>query len=720
MKNFFITALSLFWGFQCAEAAEEKIIRISTDNTDLVLQVAENGRLYQTYLGEKLLHESDLKKLDWQIHPASDASVSPRGWEVCSGSGNEDFFEPALGVTHADGNASTWLYYVSSSTKAVEGGTQTDIHLRDDEYPVNVTLHYVAYEKEDVIKTWSEISHQEKKPVQLFRYASTMLYFNRPAYYLTEFSGDWAKEVQMSTQKLEFGKKVVDTKLGSRAAMHTQPFFMVGLEAPAAENQGEVLMGTLGWTGNFSFTFEVDNVGNLRVIPAINPYASVYELQKDEVFTTPEFIFTLSNKGTGEGSRRFQNWARNYQLKDGKGTRLTLLNNWENTGFDFNQNILVDLIKETKELGVDMFLLDDGWFGKRDNDWCALGDWEVNEEKIKGGLPALAEKIHGLGLKFGLWVEPEMISEDSDLYREHPDWALKIPGRAMNRSRHQLNLDITRKEVREHIMNQIFKVLDACKADYVKWDMNRSVDNVFSAALPKERQGEVYHRYVLAVYEMMESLVQRYPDLLFESCSGGGGRFEAGMLYYSPQIWCSDDTDARERTKIQYGTSFFYPVSAVGSHVSTVPNHQTGRITPFETRAVTAMAGSFGYELDLNLLSDAEKQAVTEQIQQFKAYGPLIHNGRYYRLTNPMTDAEAIWAFAAQDGSEILVQGMIFHAEANTLRHQVKLRGLCAEKQYRLDGTEQVYTGAALMAGGVLLPKAWGDYTPVSMHFTEV
>lgn len=348
MKNFFITALGLFWGFQCAEAAEEKVIRISTDNTDLVLQVAENGRLYQTYLGEKLLHESDLKKLDWQIHPASDASVSSRGWEVCSGSGNEDFFEPALGVTHADGNASTWLYYVSSSTKAVEGGTQTDIHLRDDKYPVNVTLHYVAYEKEDVIKTWSEISHQEKKPVQLFRYASTMLYFNRPAYYLTEFSGDWAKEVQMSTQKLEFGKKVVDTKLGSRAAMHAQPFFMVGLDTPAAENQGEVLMGTLGWTGNFSFTFEVDNVGNLRVIPAINPYASVYELQKGEVFTTPEFIFTLSNKGTGEGSRRLQNWARNYQLKDGKGSRLTLLNNWENTGFGFNQDILVDLIKETK------------------------------------------------------------------------------------------------------------------------------------------------------------------------------------------------------------------------------------------------------------------------------------------------------------------------------------------------------------------------------------
>lgn len=288
------------------------------------------------------------------------------------------------------------------------------------------------------------------------------------------------------------------------------------------------------------------------------------------------------------------------------------------------------------------------------------------------------------------------------------------------RGRYQLVLDMTNPEVQEYLFRVMSEVLHSADISYVKWDMNRSISDWYTQTLPADRQGEMPHRYVLGLYALLERLTAAFPEVLFEGCSGGGGRFDAGMLYYCPQIWCSDDTDARERTKIQYGSSFFYPVSAVGSHVSTVPNHQTGRITPFETRAVTAMAGSFGYELDLNLLSDAEKQAVTEQIQQFKTYGPLIHNGRYYRLTNPMTDAEAIWAFAAQDGSEILVQGMIFHAEANTLRHQVKLRGLCAEKQYRLDGTEQVYTGAALMAGGVLLPKAWGDYTPVSMHFTEV
>ena len=361
-------------------AEESKVIRISTDQTDLILKVGENGRLYQTYLGEKLLHEADVNRFSWDIHAGSDGSISQRGWEVYSGSGNEDYFEPAVAITHNDGNTSTYLYYVSSSTSPVEGGTQTTINLRDDKYPVDVTLHYVAYPKENVIKTWSEIKHQEKKPIILSTYASTMLYFCRSSYYLTEFSSDWAKEARMSSQQLQFGKKVIDTKLGSRAAMHTHPFFEVGLDQPVSENQGDVLMGTLGWTGNFRFTFEVDNAGNLRVIPAINPYASNYELKKDEVFTTPEFIFTLSNQGSSQGSRNLHEWARNYSLKDGKGTRLTLLNNWENTGFDFNQEILANLMKEAKHLGVDMFLLDDGWFGNkypRKDDHAGLGDWEV-------------------------------------------------------------------------------------------------------------------------------------------------------------------------------------------------------------------------------------------------------------------------------------------------------------------------------------------------------
>lgn len=322
-----------------AHPDDGKIIRIATDNTDLVLKVGANGRLYQTYLGPKLLDDSELANLDWAQYAASDGSVSKRGWEVYSASGNEEFFEPALGVTHADGNMTTYLYYVDSTTRNVDGGTRTDIRLKDDKYPFEVTLHYVAYPKENVIKTWSEISHSEEKPVTLSNYASTMLYFNEPSYYLTEFSSDWAKEAQMSSQQLQFGKKVIDTKLGSRAAMHTHPFFEIGLNGPVKENSGEVLMGTLGWTGNFRFTFEVDNVGNLRVIPGINPYASNYELKAGESFTTPEFIFTLSYDGTSQGSRNLHDWARKYSLKDGEGSRLTLLNNWENTAFNFDQDL---------------------------------------------------------------------------------------------------------------------------------------------------------------------------------------------------------------------------------------------------------------------------------------------------------------------------------------------------------------------------------------------
>ena len=327
-------------------SSDLKIIRIATDNTDLVLKVAPNGRLYQTYLGEKLLHDDDLNNIEWYQHAGSDGSVSTRGWEVYSTSGNEDFFEPALGMTHADGNMTTYLYYVGSSKEKVDGGTLTRINLRDNRYPVDVTLNYVSYPKENVIKTWSEIKHSEKKPVTLFNYATTMLYFNEPAYYLTEFSSDWAKEANMSSQQLQFGKKVIETKLGSRAAMHTHPFFEVGLNGEVKEHSGKVLMGTLGWTGNFRFAFEIDNVGNLRVIPGINNTASNYELKAGETFTTPEFIFTLSDKGTSQGSRNLQEWARNYSVKDGKGSRLTLLNNWENTGFDFNQESLARLMKE--------------------------------------------------------------------------------------------------------------------------------------------------------------------------------------------------------------------------------------------------------------------------------------------------------------------------------------------------------------------------------------
>ena len=595
MKKLIIASALVCAAFQAN--AENKVFRISTNQTDLILQVGDNGRLYQTYLGEKLLHEEDINNFKWDIHAGSDGSVSQRGWEVYSGSGNEEFFEPAISITHNDGKTSTYLYYVSSSTKEVEGGTQTTINLRDDKYPVDVTLNYVAYPEENVIKTWSEIKHQEKKPIILSTYASTMLYFNRTSYYLTEFSSDWAKEAQMSSQQLQFGKKVIDTKLGSRAAMHTHPFFEVGLDQPVSENQGDVLMGTLGWTGNFRFTFEIDNVGNLRVIPSINPYASNYELVKNEVFTTPEFIFTLSSNGTSEGSRNLHNWARNYSLKDGKGSRLSLLNNWENTGFYFDQEILAELMKEAKHLGVDMFLLDDGWFANkypRKDDKAGLGDWEVTHSKLPGGVPALVNSAKEAGVKFGIWIEPEMVNPKSELFEKHPDWAIHDENRKMYYYRNQLVLDLSNPEVQDYVYSVVENLMkENPEIAFFKWDCNSPITNIYSPYL-KNKQGNMYIDHVRGVYNVMKRVNENYPNVPMMLCSGGGARCDYEALKYFTEFWCSDNTDPIERIYIQWGFSQFFPAKAMCAHVTS-----WNKNTSVKFRTDVASMCKLGFDLGL-------------------------------------------------------------------------------------------------------------------------
>ena len=721
MKNLLLTVILLCFCLPFVKAADQKMILISTNETDLILQVAPNGRLYQTYLGNKLVNESEFENLSWNIQAGTDGSVSTRGWEVYPCSGAEDYFEPAFAIQHNDGNMTSIFKYVSSESKKLDNNvTETIISLKDDVYPVEAKLHYVTFAKENVIKAWTEIRHMEKKPVTITQYASNMLYFESPRYVLTEFSGDWAKEVQMSSQDLKFGKKIIDTKLGSRAAMHAYPFFEIGLGAPASENTGDVLMGTIGWTGNYRFTFEVDNAGNLRVISGINPYASAYELKPNEWFVTPEFIFTLSNQGTGKASRDIHDWARNYQIKDGKGDRLTLLNNWESTGFNFNEKKLEELMKEAKHLGVDMFLLDDGWFANkypRQNDKAGLGDWEVTHDKLPNGIPHLVQVAKDAGVKFGIWIEPEMISEDSDLYREHPDWALMIPGRNPVRSRNQLVLDFSRKEVVDGIFGQISAVLDNANIEYVKWDMNRSLMDVFSV-MTKD-QGRVMYDYVLGLYDFLDRMVNRYPDLLIEGCSGGGGRFDAGMLYYTPQIWCSDNSDAIDRLRIQYGTSFGYPVSAMGAHVSAVPNHQTGRITPLHTRGVVAMSGTFGYELDLLKLTEEEKDEVRSQIGEFRKYAPLIQNGRYYRLTDPFKSEVCAWEIVGNSQEEVLLNVVMEEIHGNMTVNYVQLRGLDESALYKEQTTGRIYSGAALMHGGMPLPAEFGEYRAYQYHFVR-
>ena len=700
---------SLLLSLSCAgyaQTGEPKNIRIATDHTDLVLQVPENGRLYQVYFGEKLRHEADLDNLGWQVHPASDGSAVARGWEVYSGSGNEDFFEPALAVTHTDGNPSTYLYYVSHRSKPVDGGTQTDIVLRDDRYPLEVTLHYVAYAEEDVIKTWSDISHKEKESVFLSAYASTMLYFSAGSYYLTEFSSDWAKEAQMSTQPLRPGKKVLDTKLGSRAAMHMHPFFLLGIGQPADEGQGQVLIGTLGWTGNFRFTFEVDNVGNLRVIPAINPYASRYELKRGETFTTPEFIFTLSRQGTGQGSRNLQAWARRYQLKDGKEPRLTLLNNWENTGFNFNQDLLAGLMKEAKDLGVDMFLLDDGWFANkypRQNDRAGLGDWEVNRNKLPGGIAALTDAAREAGVKFGLWIEPEMVNPKSELFEQHPEWAIHYPNRETYYYRNQLVLDLSNPDVQDYVYGAVDRLLSENPGiAYFKWDCNSPITNIYSPYL-KERQGQLYIDHVRGIYRVLQRLQAKYPHLPMMLCSGGGARCDYEALKYFTEFWCSDNTDPVERLYIQWGFSHIFPANAMCAHVT-----NWNRTASVKFRTDVASMCKLGFDIGLHELSAEELEYCRQAVTNWKQLQPAIMDGTQYRLVSPYQGNHMAVNYVSADRDTAVLFAYDIHPRYQEKLLPVRLQGLDPDKLYRVEEIN-LMPGArpALKAHGKTLS---GDY----------
>lgn len=686
--------------------SEKKVIRISTDQTDLLLQVGDNGRLYQTYLGEKLLNDADLQNFSWDIHAGSDGSVSQRGWEVYSGSGNEDYFEPAVSIQHNDGKTSTYLYYVSSSTQSVEGGQHTTINLRDDVYPVDVTLHYVAYPKENVIKTWSEIKHQEKKPVILSTYASTMLYFNRASYFLTEFSSDWAKEAQMSSQQLQFGKKVIDTKLGSRAAMHTHPFFELGLDQPVSENEGDVLMGTLGWTGNFRFTFEVDNVGNLRVIPAINPYASNYELKKDEVFTTPEFIFTLSYNGASEGSRNLHDWARNYSLKDGNGSRLTLLNNWENTGFNFNQEILADLMKEAKHLGVDMFLLDDGWFANkypRKDDKAGLGDWEVTHSKLPGGVPALVEAAKEADVKFGIWIEPEMVNPKSELFEKHPDWAIHDENRKMYFYRNQLVLDLSNPEVQDYVYGVVEQLMkENPDIAFFKWDCNSPITNIYSPYL-KTRQGNLYIDHVRGVYNVMKRVKENYPHVPMMLCSGGGARCDYEALKYFTEFWCSDNTDPVERIYIQWGFSQFFPAKAMCAHVTS-----WNKNTSVKFRTDVASMCKLGFDIGLSEMTPAELEYCQIAVANWKRLQSAVMDGDQYRLVSPYESNHMAVNYVSKDSNKAVLFAYDIHPRFQEKLLSVKLQGLDPHKMYKVEEINLMPgTQSALKANGKIYS---GDY----------
>lgn len=660
-------------------------VRVSTQNTDLVLKVSPKGRLYQVYYGDKLKNTADYDNLKWNTYAASDGAVSTRGHEVYAASGGEDYFEPAVAITHADGNMTTYLYYKGVETKAVDGGTETIITLKDDKYPDTVKLHYVAYDKENVIKTWTEISHNEKNPVTLWRYSSTMLYFDASKYFLTSYHSDWAKEGQPETVQLTAGKKIIDTKLGTRAAMHTEPFFELGLNEPAKENEGNVVLGTIGWTGNFRFTFEVDNVGGLRVIPAINPYASDYKLRAGETFTTPEFIFTTSSTGVGQASRNLHDWARRYQVNMGMGDRLSLLNNWENTGFDFDQKSLAELMKDAKDLGVDMFLLDDGWFANkypRKDDHAGLGDWDVTHSKLPEGIPGLVRDAKAAGVKFGIWVEPEMVNPKSELFEKHPDWVIQQPNRETYYYRNQLVLDISNPKVQDYVFGVVDRIMtENPDVAYFKWDCNSPITNIYSP-YHKANQGNTYIDHVRGVYNVMSRIKAKYPNLPMMLCSGGGGRMDYEALKYFTEFWCSDDTDPYERLYIQWSLSKFFPAKTMGSHVT-----NWNKKTSVKFRTDVCSSCKLGFDIDLKPLKGTDDYTFVQQaVKNWSRLKPVILDGDQYRLVSPYETDHSALNYVSKDKSHAVLFAYNLHPRYKEPRLlKVRMQGLDPQRQYTVE-----------------------------------
>ncbi len=650
-----------------------------------------------------------------------------------------DFRVPAICVTHKDGSRALDLRYkehrIYAGKYSIPGlpavyaqeqeADTLEITLRDTASPVEVVLRYGVLPAADVITRSTIIRNTSEDSVCIDRAHSLCLdIVDGAGLESMHFYGKHAMERQAERMPLAHG--IFESSSRRGASSHQQNPTILLCEHGCTETQGMCFGAALLYSGSFQTQIEKDQVDQVRLVMGIDPESFTWKLASGEQFYTPEVILSCSAEGMARLSQQFHRVIRQhvcrgrYQLS----RRPVLINNWEATYFSFNTEKILKIARDASELGIDLLVLDDGWFGKRNDDMSGLGDWYVNEEKLPGGLDPLIEQIHAYGMKFGLWFEPEMVSEDSALYRAHPEWVIRIPGRAPMRSRYQLVLNMADPQVTEYLYQRISTILRQHMVEYVKWDMNRSISDWYSVTLDAEWQQEQPHRYVLGLYALLERLTKEFPDVLWEGCSGGGGRFDAGMLYYCPQIWCSDDTDAHERTKIQYGTSFFYPISSVGAHVSAVPNHQTGRSVSLKTRGIVAMAGSFGYEMNLGRLSDGEKQMMKEQICTYKERQPLIHDGLYYRLTDPMQGDMAAWEWHDPKSGQVLVQGVVYRTQPNCLKRRVRLMGLDPEGQYCLQTSEKdvdqrLYTGMALMQGGVLLELDREDDAGFELFFTR-
>ena len=715
----------------------DRTFTIQTKNTTYQMQVDPYGFLLHLYYGKKtdgscmdyLLTYYDRGFSGNPFDAGDDRTYSMDALpQEYPSYGTGDYRSTALIIENADGSTACDLRYRSHhifngkykipglpAVYAAETESQTlEIVMEDAVTGVEVTLQYGVLPDYDVITRSEKIVYRGEGKIFIRKAQSACLDFVQGKYDLLTFYGRHAMERTLQREPVTHGSHVIGSVRGTSS--HQYNPMMILADEHTTDQYGNCYAMSFVYSGNFKGETLKDQFGQTRALMGLQDEMFSYPLAEGEIFYTPEVLLTFSGSGMNLLSQNLHRCIRQHicRGKYKESIRPVLVNSWEAAYFDFDGDTLYELAKEAKNAGIDMLVLDDGWFGKRDDDNSGLGDWFVNEKKLGGTLGDLIKKINDLGVKFGIWVEPEMISEDSNLYREHPDWALTIPGRNPVHARNQLVLDFSRKEVVDHIFDQICKVLDQGNIEYVKWDMNRSLMDVFSRGT--EDQGRVMYDYVLGLYDFLERIVTRYPDLLIEGCSGGGGRFDAGMMYYTPQIWCSDNTDALDRLQIQYGTSFGYPVSAVGSHVSAVPNHQTGRITSLHTRGVVAMAGTFGYELNLGKLSEEEKQEIRLQVEEYRKFAPLIQTGLYYRLSDPAREEYAAWAFVSEDQKEVLLNVVLQEIHGNMTVNYVKLQGLKCSAIYRDTETGKIYNGAALMEAGIPMPVEMGEFKAYQMH----
>ena len=705
-----------------------KEFHITNGKISYILGILRNEQLGHHYFGKAIRHREDFTHLR-QVNP-SQPGITPGIYEDDESFGLDhirqeypsygtgDYREPAYIISQFNGSRVTNFVYKSHSI--YKGKNKLDglpsMYVNDDDkvetleiiledklINVCIILSYSIYENYSAITRNVKFINNGNDDINIERAMSMSIDFPSSDYIMTQLSGAWSRERYVYERKLVRGITVIDSKRGTSSATNN-PFISLKSKNTTEKN-GEIYGFSLVYSGNFASIIEVDQNDVTRVNMGINHFDFNWNLGKNESFQTPEIIMVYSSNGINGMSQTFHNIFNNNVIR-GKyknKSRSVLINNWEATYFDFDEEKIISLARKAKDLGVEMFVLDDGWFGTRNDDYQGLGDWYVNMEKLPNGISGLSKKINDLGMKFGLWFEPEMANKNSNLYREHPDWILSVPDRYDTPSRNQHVLDFSRSEVVDYIYESVSKILKDANIEYIKWDMNRCMTEVFSHTKESKKQKEVAHRYILGLYSLLERITEEFPNILFESCASGGNRFDPGMLYYMPQTWASDNNDAIERIRIQYGTSMVYPISSIGAHVAAVPSHQTGRITSIETRANVAYFGTFGYELDFDKLNVEEQEKVKGQIEFFKQHRDLITTGDFYRIKSPFENNEISWMVVSKDKKEALLAYYKVLAESNHGFKRIYLEGLDANKEYTISTRNKTYYGDELMNLGFLI-----------------